>query len=156
MNPRLTPEAGHQSLNAHAAAKGREIREKYGPRIGWNELLRILADRTCVRYPCELVFDAGRLLPGEFAHPVAKQDLPEGGFTLYVHPRFAQDLDRVPYVALYALVRVNYGEFASAEDAESFGANALGLSQDEYYQTLCEMADAVEAPVPDSPSLPPL
>jgi hypothetical protein len=36
---------------------------------------------------------------------------------------------------------VNYGEFASADDAETFGAAALGLSKDDYYQAVCALAD---------------
>jgi hypothetical protein len=50
-------------------------------------------------------------------------------------------LERVPWLVLYQLVVVNYGEFASAEDAETFGAAALGLSKDDYYGQLCEWAD---------------
>ena len=46
---------------------------------------------------------------------------------------------------LYQLVLVNYGEFASAADAETFGATALGISKDEYYEALCEMADEIGA-----------
>jgi hypothetical protein len=29
------------------------------------------------------------------------------------------------------------------DNAETFGAAALGLSKDEYYATLCEMADEI-------------
>jgi hypothetical protein len=130
-----------QSLNEHVAARGREIHAKYGPHIGWQELRQILEDRACVRYPCEMVFDAGSMEPGEFAHPVAKGERPEDGFTMCVHPFFMTQLERVPGLVLYQLVLVNYGEFASADDAETFGATALGLSRDEYYRTLCEMAD---------------
>jgi len=36
---------------------------------------------------------------------------------------------------------VNYGDFATPEDAEAFGAAALGLSPDEYYHEICELAD---------------
>jgi hypothetical protein len=43
----------------------------------------------------------------------------------------------------YQLVRVNYGEFASADDAEVFGASALGLSRDAYYESLCQLADQI-------------
>src|SRR5437016_5903510 len=38
-----------QSLTDHVASKGEEVRLKYGPHIGWNELLRIMDDRSCVR-----------------------------------------------------------------------------------------------------------
>ena len=130
-----------QSLNASAAAIGAGIYDKYGPRIGWKQLLQILEDRTCVRYPCEIVFDAGPLQEGEFAHPVAKGARPEDGFTLYVHPFFMTQLEQVPLLVLYQLVLVNYGAFAAPDDAETFGAAALGLGRDEYYQALCRLAD---------------
>jgi hypothetical protein len=141
----LTAHDAKQSLNAHVAAKGAEIFAKYGPVIGWTELQAILKDRTCVRYPCSLVFDSARLNPGEFAYPEPKGDMPEEGFTLYLHPVYMTQLARVPHLALYQLVTVNYGEFASAEDAETFASCALGLPREEYYQTLCALADELGA-----------
>jgi hypothetical protein len=140
MSTRLTAQDAQQSLAAHVAAKGAELHQKYGPGLGWKELLRILDDRAFCRYPCELVFDAKALLPGEFAHPVPKGARPEDGFTMCVHPVFMTQLQRVPYLALYQLVAVNYGEFASSAEAEAFGAASLNLSRDEYYEALCEMA----------------
>jgi hypothetical protein len=138
-----TADDGRQSLNAHVAAKGDEIRAKYGPRIGWTELQRILQDRACVRYPCEVIFDGTPLRSGEFAHPVPRGERPEDGFELYIHPYFMTQPDRIAHLALYQLVVVNYGEFASPDDAETFGANALGLSKEEYYQSLCELSDEI-------------
>lgn len=143
MPTQLTADDARQSLNGHVAAKGAEIFEKYGPELGWKELQRLLQDRACVRYPCEIVFDTGQLLRGEFAYPVSRGNTPEDGFTMFVHPMFMTQLDRVPYLVLYQLVLVNYGEFASSADAETFGASALGISRDEYYATLCEMADEI-------------
>ncbi len=144
MTLQSTSADARQSLRAHVAALGAEIYEKYGPRIGWSQLHRILDDRTCVRYPCKIVFDAAPLQPGEFAHPVANGDRPEDGFTLYVHPFFIAQLDQVPRLVLYQLVLVNYGPFATPEDAETFGAAALGLGRDEYYHELCRLADELE------------
>lgn len=143
METQLTVEDAKQSLNAHVASKGAEIREKYGPHIGWHELAQILNDRSCVRYPCEIVFDTAPLQPGELAYPMARGERPDAGFTLCVHPFMMMRLEKVPHVVLYQLVLVNYGEFASAEDAETFGANILGLSNDAYYQTLCALADEI-------------
>lgn len=145
MATQLTPEDAQQSLTAHVAAKGLELHEKYGPVIGWAELLRVFEDRAFVRYPCEVVFDAKPLLAGEFAYATAKGEHPEDGFTLFVHPFFGSQLERVPILVLYHLVTVNYGQFASAEDAETFGAAALGLGKDEYYHALCEMSDKLGA-----------
>ena len=137
----LTADDAKQSLAAHLKAKGEEIRDKYGPNVGWAEMLRILDDRSACRYPCEIVFDAGPLQEGEFAFPMARGEHPEDGFTIFVHPHYQSQPDRVPYLVLYQLVPVNYGEFASALDAETFGAAAFGISTGEYYGLLCSMAD---------------
>jgi hypothetical protein len=141
MATQLTAEDASQSLSAHVALKGFELYQKYGPRVGWNELVRVLEDRAFCRYPCQVVFDAGPLQPGEAAYPVALGQAPEEGFAMHVHPHFMRGLDRVPYLVFYQLVMVNYGEFASPEDAEVFGSSALGLPRDEYYQALCAMVD---------------
>jgi len=137
----LTADDAKQSLAAHVEAKGREIFSLYGPSLGWAGLQRLLQDRTQVRYPCEIVFDAGGLQAGEFAHPEPKGANPEDGFTMYVHPLFMTQLDQVPALVLYQLVALNYGVFASSDDAETFGAAALGLTRDEYYDRLCDISD---------------
>lgn len=144
MSRQLTADDFKSSLNGPIAAKGAEVLEKFGPRIGWRELLGIVEDRSVVRYPCEIVFDAKPLLEGEVAHAEPKGEQPGEGFTVYVHPFFMTQLENVPHLVLYQLVRVNYGEFASPDDAETFGANALGLSKDDYYNTLCELADQLD------------
>lgn len=144
----LTAEDARQSLTTHVETKGIEIFSKYGPQLGWLELQRLLTDRVYVRYPCEILFDAEQLRPGEFAHPIQNGERPEDGFTMAVHPIFMVQLDLVPALVLYQLVALNYGEFASADEAESFGAAALGLTRDEYYAILCEAADQVSGGVP--------
>jgi hypothetical protein len=144
-NSTITPSAeeARQSLNAAAAALGAEIYDKYGPEISWAKLLQILEDRKCVRYPCEIVFDAAPLLAGEFAHPVGKGDHPREGFTMYVHPCFESRREELPLLVLYQVVLVNYGAFAAGEDAEALGAAALGLGREQYYAALCRLADAL-------------
>jgi hypothetical protein len=143
MPKQLTAEDARVSLNAHVAAKGAEIRAKYGPQIGWRELQAILEDRTVVRYPCGIEFNSAPLQAGEFAAPVARTDQPEDGFTMFVHPLFMTQLADVPALVLYQLVVVNYGEFASGDDALAFGAAALGLGEEAYYSRLCELADPI-------------
>lgn len=148
MPQKPTLEDARESLTEHVAAKGAEIHAKYGPSIGWPQLQRILADPACVRYPCELVFDAGPLQPDECAYPEPKGARPEDGFRLCVHPYFSVDPARVPLLALYQLVAVNYGAFASPDDAEAFAAAALGMARDEYYAALCAMADEISTSRP--------
>jgi hypothetical protein len=141
MAGQLTTDDARQSLADHAAARGAEVFAKYGPVLGWAELQRLLADRAFVRYPCEIAFDAAPLEPGECAYAAPKGERPEDGFTVFVHPYFQVQLAHVPHLVLYQLVVVNYGEFASPNDAEVFGAAALGLAPDDYYGLLCELAD---------------
>src|SRR5689334_19292157 len=143
MEQKLTVEDARQSLTAHVAEKGLQVRERYGPHIGWKTLKEILNDRSVVRYPCEVVFDGSALLEGELAHPFPNSDAPEDGFKICIHPIFMTQLEQVPLLVFYQLVLVNYGEFASPEDAETFGAYALGISRDEYYNALCGLADQI-------------
>lgn len=130
-------------MQAHAASKGAEVYDKYGPIIGWGELLKILGDRGVVRYPCEVLFDSGALLPGECAHAQAKSDNPHDGFTIFINPFFVANPADAVLLALYQLVVVNYGPFASSDDAEAFGAAALGIPPDEYYGRICQIADSL-------------
>ncbi|MEI6463563.1 MAG: hypothetical protein WCQ89_02490 [Verrucomicrobiota bacterium] len=149
MARQLTADDAKQSLTGHVTHKGLEVFAKYGPRLGWTQLQQLLNDRAYVRYPCDIIFDTAALHEGEFAHPEPKGATPEAGFTMFVHPVYMLDLERVPALVLYQLVALNYGEFASAEDAESFGAAALGLTRDEYYDQICELATQVGVVVDD-------
>lgn len=148
MPKQLTADDAKQSLTAHVETKGIEVYLKYGPQLDWAALQRLLADRVYVRYPVEIIFDAAPLLPGEFAQPVQKGESPEDGFTMAVHPVYQSQPDLVPALVLYQLVAVNYGVFASSDDAETFGAAALGLTRDEYYDLICTAADQVGADLP--------
>jgi hypothetical protein len=50
----------------------------------------------------------------------------------------------VPPLVFYHLVTVNYGEYASYNEAEEFGSAALGMNKEEYYQLLCHLTDHIE------------
>ncbi len=131
------------SLNAHAAAKGEDLRAKYGPILDWDKLHQLLQDRACVRYPTEILFDAAPLMPGEIGYAFQKKKNPEEGFTIFVHPCFSSNFQDAFYVILYQIVVVNYGPFANSDDAEAFGSSALGITQEAYYQRLCNLAQEV-------------
>ena len=139
----LTAEDARQSLTGHVEQKGIEVFGKFGPQLDWDRLQLLLEDRAFVRYPVEIVFDATPFQPGEIAHPVQKGEIPEEGFTMFVHPAFETQRERAIQAILYQLVVVNYGDFASPDEAETFGAAALGLTRDEYYAVLCGMSDEV-------------
>jgi len=136
----LKSKTARHCLSEEVAAKGLEIRDKYGPQIGWDELARLLQDRSCVPYPCEVKFDSAPLLPGEFAHPMARGTTPDEGYIIYIHPIYASQLPSVSYLVLHQLGLINYGDSATLDDAEVFGSSALGLSKEDYYHALCELS----------------
>src|SRR5579859_1437773 len=127
-------------LRDQVSAQAAQIHRKYGPQLGWDQLHQLLEDRTLVRYPCEIRFDAGPLLPGEFAHPIPRGHTPEDGYIIYIHPCYSTQLPQVPLLVLHQLALINYGESATLDDAEMFGSLALGLSKEEYYRALCELS----------------
>ena len=140
MATRLKSDAKPGLLGAHVAAQAAQIRHKYGPQLGWDQLELLLADRDFVLYPCEIRFDSEPLLPGEFAHPLPKGQTPSDGYIIYVHPLYSSQLSLVPYLVLHQLALINHGESATLDDAETFGSLALGLSKEDYYQALCKLS----------------
>lgn len=138
-----TNEGAVSCLSAELDASAAKIRAIYGPCLEADNLQRLLEDRSVIPYPCELRFDADLLLPGEFGHTFAKGVNPEEGFTLYLHPVYSAQPSVWPQLVVHQLAQVLSGQQVSAEEAEVFGAQVLGLSREEYFQTLCELAGQV-------------
>lgn len=139
----LTEEDARESLQNHILVKAGEARAKYGNDIGHAEILEILDDREVVRYPVRLVFACDALHEGEFGfvQPIGKS--PAEGFILHIHPAFKDREDVLPLLIAYQLVVVNYGEIATGNEAELFGATLLGIDVDDYYERLCTLADSL-------------
>lgn len=140
--PPISEEGGRQALLAHAAGVGAAIRERYGS-LDYTALERLLRDPDAVRFPVSIAYDAGPLEGEELAYPLAADDDPTNGFTMYVHPHYRNNPVETVAVVLYALVVVNYGEAASGEVGEIFGAAALGMERQEYYEHICRLADSL-------------
>ena len=145
MSPKPTLDDGRQALADHVLARGMALREAYGPAIDYPTLLRSLEDRDHVRFPTRVVFDTGGVDLGLFAVVDLEGDRPEDGYIVSVHGHFESRLEQVPPLVLYHLVTVNYGDFATAADAEIFGSAALGMDRDAYYDRLCRLADEIPA-----------
>ena len=147
MRHKPTEQEGRESLIGHAVEKALEARAQYGgsaPGLGRVSLDALLADRKFVRHPVRLSFDASLLEPGEFAFPAAvSEDDPAAGFVLHVHPAFEGRDEVIPLLVAYQLVCVNYGEIAGHEVAEAFGAALCGMEIEDYYQTICQLADSL-------------
>lgn len=133
-----------QSLADHATACAAEARRRYG-HVDYAGLLRVLEDRRVVRFPVEVVFDETELLPGEFAHAAPRGDHARDGYRVIVHPHFRERPEDLPALVAYHLVTVNYGDVATGDVAERFGAALLGIEPDEYYRRVCRLADELRS-----------
>lgn len=141
---RPTAESAQQSLRDHAVAKAEDARARHGNPSDPTVFASMLQDRTVVRYPLGVRFDAEPLQAGEFACLEALGARPSDGFCLFIHPLFENVTDLHPLLIAYYVPSVNYGDVASHVEAEVFGAALLGLDVEEYYKILCSVADTVE------------
>lgn len=142
MPEKLTLEDGQKALTDHAAERGLEIHSKYGPIIDLPTLERILVDPDCVRFPVSLSYSAD-IEDGLFAVTDQVSETPSDGYVITLHESFRTTPDDVPALVLYHLVTVNYGDFATAADAEVFGAACLGMNREAYYKLVCDLADSI-------------
>lgn len=137
---------GAIALRDHLMSVAELARGRYGEQMDLTGIEALLEDREIVRYPVTLVFDDAPLQPGEYGFPEPIGCRPQDGFKLYLHPHFEPREDVLALLIAYQLVRVNYGDVASHEEAEVFGAALCGVDQDKYYETLCELVDSIPAP----------
>lgn len=143
---RLSEADGRVALHEHLVEKAVSARLRHGLMVDSDAIQRILRDRQTVRYPVELVFDAGPLEPGEFAFPQPLGEHPSKGFRLAVHPLFRDRPDVWAMLVAYHIPTINYGEVAGPAEAELFGAALVGMDREEYYRALCELADSLSGP----------
>lgn len=122
--------------------KATEARHSRGGLIDRAEMFRMLQDRSVVRYPIGVRFDAQPLHAGEFACLEALGQTPADGFCLYIHPMFEHVDDLLPLLIAYYIPTINYGEVASHIEAELFGSTLLNIDREEYYKILCSVADS--------------
>lgn len=132
-----------QALHEHCRAKASDARLRHGMLIDYPAMRKILDDRSIVRYPCGLRFDATPLRKGEFACLEPLGEHPGAGFCLFVHPHFQDQPDLLPLLIAYYIPSINYGDVAGHIEAEIFGSTLLGLEREHYYETLCAAADAL-------------
>ena len=135
----------HGAVSQHASVKAAEIRARYGPVIDYSVVLRILEDRRCIRYPVEIRFVTDGIEPGMFARTEAVSEDPADGYVMSLHRHFEDRPDVLPALILYQSVLVNYGDLATAADAEFFGSGVLGLDRDAYYAQIAALTDSVPA-----------
>lgn len=143
MNQKLTVEDGKKALVEHATTKALDIVEKYGVLNSLEQLNALLKDSSFIRFPTEIQFiDA--VVDGEtFGFVDKKSENPSDGYVIYLHKNVKNDEILMVATTMYLLVSVNYGDFASFEEAEVFGSVSMGMDKEEYYQMLCSAVDKI-------------
>ena len=133
---------GEDSLLAHILEKALQAREKY-PNIGMDAIDTFLADSDCLRYPARYAYEFGAdMAPHQFAQP--EEDLRSNdpnARVLYVRPLLRKRPDYAILAIAYMIPLVNYGDIVNDEHCLVYAASLLGLSEDECYLRLCELAD---------------
>ncbi len=143
MEHRLTEQDGHRALRDHILEKATAARTAHGPMIDADAIMRVLDDRTVVRYPVGVRFDGAPLETGEFGQALPLGEHPSKGFCLFLHPMFEAMPEVWAMLIAYHIPPINYGDIAGPEDCEAFGATLVGMDVEEYYERLCELADSV-------------
>jgi len=144
--PKVKKRAGkviHSAVSIHASEKAREIRSRLGENIDYQAVVDMLEDRKSTRYPTQLRFVTEGIEPGMFAMTEAISDNPDDGYVISMHSVFEDQHDVLPALILYQLVLVNYGDLATANDAEIFGSTILDMDRDDYYDQIVSLTDSI-------------
>ncbi len=152
-----TPRELRESMNLHLRQKAQEIIDKYGAVNSLSVLMDVMSDRKFVRYPVQVIYDSKQVDAGLFIktemnmseqnHQPEEDDdyikQAERSYDFFVHECFEGQPDKLLPLILYHLPSVNYGEIATFEDSEVFASALLQMSQDDYYQLVCDLADSI-------------
>lgn len=113
-----------------------------------------LNDRNFVRYPTRLVFEVGEMGMNQFAQPEPDIRTPDG-IMLYLRPQLGQRPDLLVQAVAYMIPVINFSKLVSDHHCLLYGAQLFGIEEDEFYQSICGLADwvgASEERLQDSPS----
>ncbi len=131
---------GEDSLAAHLLERANYARQKYGGLSPAN-FGTFLADKECVRYPTRLLFEFGEMGMHQFAQPESDPRDPDKAIVLYIRPPLAQRPELVASAIAYMTPAINYGEVITDEHCLIYGAILQGMTEEEFYQHICQLAD---------------
>lgn len=143
---------GQQSLREHLQAQAVVAHQKYAP-LTADKLDGLLHDPDCLRHPVRLVFEFGEMAMHQFAQPdIDWRNTEQDGRVLYVRPILRERPDLLPFAVAYMIPLLNYGDIITDDHCLFYGATLLGLTEGEFYQAVCALADAVGAAALDRAS----
>jgi hypothetical protein len=132
---------GQESLREHLLAQALVAHRKHAP-VTFEKLEALLQDPECLRHPTRLAFEFGEMAMHQFGQPdVDHRNPAQDGRVLYLRPRLRERPDLIPLAVAYMIPVINYGEVISDAHCLLYGATLLGLTEEDYYQQLCALAD---------------
>jgi hypothetical protein len=147
LSPNELEQLGQEGLREHLLAQAVAAHQKHAPLTG-DKLDALLHDSDCLRHPTRLVFEFGEMAMHQFAQPDMDWRNPEqDGRVLYLRPLLRERSELVLLAVAYMIPLINYGNVASDEHCILYGATLLGLMEEEFYQSICALADLVGAEV---------
>lgn len=136
---------GQVSLREHLRAQAMAAHHKYAP-LGPDKLDAMLSDPECLRHPVRLAFEFGEMAMHQFAQPgLDWRNTEQDGRVLCLRPLLRDKPELLPLAVAYMIPVVNYGEIVTDEHCLAYGAALLGLAEQEYYERLCALCDALGA-----------
>jgi hypothetical protein len=136
---------GQHSLREHLVAQAQVAHRHYAP-LTVAKLDAFLLDPACLRYPTRLQFEFGEMAQHQFAQPDVDWRTPgQQGRVLYLRPLLRERPDLVVLAVAYMIAPINYGDIVTDEHCRLYGATLLGMMEEEFYQAICRLADAVGA-----------
>ena len=137
---------GEDSLLSHVLEKAIQAHNKY-PEIGMDKMDAFLADSECMRYSTRYVFEFGAdMAPHQFAQPEPDYRVEGGqGKVIYLRPPLRDHPDFASLAIAYMVPIINYGDIVRDEHCLVYAAALLGMTEDECYHKLCELAEFVGA-----------
>lgn len=128
-------------LWAHADATAERVIDRLGGPLRLTNLEQFLRDKQCLRYVTSLHFEEEILEPHQFAEPVVHGEGEERHCCLYIHPRYQNYPDSIPYLVAYMAAAITYGDAADADLCEHLGAMLVKETRDAFYARICRLAD---------------
>jgi len=149
---RNTPPEYDKKLNAQRLREGLEnhilmVAEKafmkHGKIDSIDSFLELLNNREIVRFPTTIDFNDLTLKDKQCSKLDKIKETDDECYRITLHPHFrGRDKDIIA-LALYQIVKVNYGKIAKEKEGLLFGASILAIGEDEYKEWLTKLESEI-------------
>ena len=132
-----------EGLENHIRFVSERAINKHGRPESIEALSRLLEDNEIVRFPTSILFDDAELNSGE---PVKLDKIADGvdeKYRIIIHPVFSDREKDLVALALYQIVKINYGKIAKEKESLLFASSLLGIKEDAYKTQIKELFEEI-------------